>query len=136
MRNSALFFVFSIAASGCAASGSSGAGNSFSLPEGDPEAGKVVFVESQCSFCHAVDGVDGLPAPVAEPPIPFALGGSSKRMSDGQLVRAIVDPSHFMSDAYPEAATQVGGESRMPAYRNTLTVQQLIDLVAFLQDAS
>lgn len=121
----------------CAASSSSGTSSppreAFSLPEGDPAAGKEVFVQSQCSFCHAVEGVDDLPEPVAQPPVPFTLGEEADRMTDGALVRSIIDPSHFVSDTYPKAATQVGGESRMPAYRNTLTVQQLIDLVAFLR---
>jgi mono/diheme cytochrome c family protein len=139
MRNSALILLVSGAAalaSACATS-SSGASRSeeFQLPEGDADAGKKVFVQSQCSFCHAVEGADDLPEPVAQPPIPFTLGEEANRMTDGQLVRSIIDPSHFVSDAYPKAATQVGSESRMPAYRNTLTVQQLIDLVAFLREA-
>jgi len=105
------------------------------LPEGDPEAGKKVFVESQCSFCHAVVGVDDLPEPIAQPPVPFQLGSERPELTDGQIVRSVVDPSHFVSDEYPKSLVQVGGDSRMPAYRNTLTVQQLIDLVSFLRSA-
>jgi mono/diheme cytochrome c family protein len=126
-------FVTACAASSSGTSSRSGEG--FTLPEGDPEAGKQVFVQSQCSFCHAVEDVEGLPEPVAQPPVPFTLGQETDRMTDGELVRSIIDPSHFVSEAYPKASTQVGGESRMPAYRNTLTIQQLIDLVAFLRRA-
>lgn len=133
MRTSALS-LFALAAFGLTACASSTQRESFSLPEGDPEAGKKVFVQAECSFCHAVEGVDDIPEPVADPPVPVVFG-RGQRPSDGQLVRSIVDPSHFVSPAYPEATVKMDGESRMPKYRNTLTVQQLIDLVAFLRDA-
>lgn len=135
MRTARLLFalIFCTGIAACAASTSSGP--SFTLPEGDVAAGKKVFVQSQCSFCHAVEGVDDLPAPVAEPPVPFSLGSETNRMTDGEIVTSIIDPSHFVSPEYPDAQTQMGDESRMPAYRNTLSVQQLIDLVAFLRSA-
>ncbi len=57
--------------SSCAAPERSPSG--FRLPEGDVEAGKAAFVELQCNACHEVRGIE-LPGPVAEPPVPVALG--------------------------------------------------------------
>src|SRR5690606_41911290 len=53
----------------------------------------------------------------------------------GELVASIVMPSHRLAPHYTPPEVTVDGESRMTtAYLNeVITVQQLIDLVAFLQ---
>ena len=115
--------------SGCASVEKSARG--FRLPSGDPTAGEGAFDRYRCSACHTVAGYDVGPA-VASPAIPVELGGLAADVpTDGQLVTSIIHPSHFISERFPEALVQVGGESRMPEYR-TLPVQDLIDLVAFL----
>ncbi len=45
----------------------------FRLPEGDVEQGKAVFLEMECYSCHRVDGVEGLPSPTVDPPVPVVL---------------------------------------------------------------
>ena len=42
------------------------------LPEGDPVAGKAVFMEMRCWSCHEIPGGD-MPKPVASPPVPVYL---------------------------------------------------------------
>lgn len=109
-------------------------GLGFRLPDGDAERGKQAFVGLRCNACHKVEGTD----------VPFsdsgaasvALGGRTVRVKTyGELVTSIINPSHRIAPGYaPEQVTH-GGQSLMTAaYLNdVMTVQQLIDLVAFLQ---
>ncbi len=105
----------------------------FWLPDGDPEQGLVAFTEMRCHACHTVKGHDELPAPVAQPPLPVPLGGRvTYPPSDGELVTSIVNPSHKISSRYARDLYRSGELSRMADYTETMTVKQLIDLVAFL----
>ena len=116
---------------GCAGQ-KSGAG--FRLPDGDAAAGKMAFQELKCHQCHRVQGVD-LPAPTVKPPVPVVLGGEIPHVkTDGDLVTSIINPSHRISAAFkPEDVRQPDGTSRMPDLTTTMTVRQLVDVVAFLQ---
>jgi L-cysteine S-thiosulfotransferase len=125
-----LFLVATFAVCGCEAPRKSARG--FHLPDGDAARGQAAFVELRCSSCHSVAGV-ALPAPVVDPPLPFALGDWSARgYTDGELVTAILDPSHDITRASP-VGVQSGRLSRMGNFDDVITVRQLVDLVAFLQ---
>jgi mono/diheme cytochrome c family protein len=106
----------------------------FSLPAGDAEHGREAFVYLQCHSCHTISGVE-LPLEPHAPEPPFVeLGGSVTRVKTyGQLVTAIINPSHKLAEGYPEEVVSEGGESKMPVYNAVMTVQELIDIVAFLQ---
>jgi sulfur-oxidizing protein SoxX len=105
----------------------------FRLPPGDPEKGRVAFSELRCHTCHRVYG-GGFPEPTIEPPVPVLLGGPVPHVrTDGDLVTAIVNPSHRLAAGYKKDDVVRDGHSRMADYTNTMTVAQLIDLVAFLQ---
>ncbi len=108
----------------------------FLLPEGDVEQGKAAFVELQCNSCHTVDGVD-LPSPVVipSPSASVVLGGHVFEIrTDGYLVTSIIHPSHKLARGLAkEQVTTSTGESKMPDYSEIMTVQQLIDMVAFFQ---
>lgn len=54
------------------------------------------------------------------------------RPSDGYLVTSIIYPSEQLA-RYPARDIPMGGESRMPHFGDRMTVQQLTDIVAFLQ---
>ncbi len=105
----------------------------FSLPDGDAERGRAAFLALRCNSCHEVDGSaieyrEGLAH--------IVLGGPTTRVrTQGELVTSIINPSHRIAPRYPEEQVTVNGESVMSAaYLNdVMTVQQLIDLVAFLQ---
>ncbi len=87
------------------------------------ERGRQAFVALGCAGCHAVPG-ETLPSPLVKPGAPVVLGGVvNKRLSDGYLVTAIINPNHHPNH-------QV---SRMPSYTDHLTVRQMVDIVAFLQ---
>ena len=68
-----------------------------------------------------------------EPPY-VELGGKVTRVkSYGELVTAIINPSHKLADGYPPDRVSEEGESHMYIYNRYMTIQELIDLVMFLQ---
>ena len=107
-------------------------GRGLRLPDGDIEIGKLAFVELGCPGCHIVAGVDDT-APGRAPTM-VKLGGRVRRVETyGELVTSIVNPSHGLTRLYPAEKVAIGDESRMKDFNDTMTVAQLIDLVAFLQ---
>jgi L-cysteine S-thiosulfotransferase len=119
---------------GCAQGVKSPAG--FRLPDGDPQRGRAVFIALKCSGCHQVKDVE-LPAIPVEMSRPVVLGGEViYERTDGELVTSIINPSHQLAFGYPaDAVTTDGRHSRMKDYSDTMTVRQLVDLVAFLHTA-
>jgi len=104
----------------------------FALPEGNPMAGRETFLYMQCNQCHTIDGETLPTLPGAEPFV--ELGGPVTRVkSYGELVTAIINPSHKLASGYPKDLVAENGESKMYVYNGYMTVQELIDLVAFLQ---
>ncbi len=105
----------------------------FSLPEGDANAGKEVFVTLQCNACHSTPDVEqlegALPVDIA-----VSLGGSVTQIKTyANLVTSVINPSHRISKANPPQMVAVDDVSRMPNYNVLMTVEQLIDVVAYLQ---
>lgn len=105
----------------------------FRLPDGNVQKGQEVFVELQCNSCHQFNGLD-LPEPIQSGPVKVILGGTVRKVKTyGELVSSVVNPSHKLIDSYPEEQVSQGGNSLMTVYNDRMTVQQLIDLTAFLQ---
>lgn len=123
-----------VLAGGCTPAPTSGRG--FTLPEGDAARGRKTFVELQCNACHLVKGVE-LPKAENATDMAVTLGGRVVRIQTyGELVTSIINPSHRIAKGYPiQEVTKdpEGHESRMLNYNSVMTVQQLMDLVAFLQ---
>ena len=106
----------------------------FRLPDGDPERGRQVFADMQCANCHAIDGLESLRDSI-EPEMTVEIGGMSTRVDTyGELVTSVINPSHRIARQYRDEAFSKDGESRMRNYNDVMTVTELIDLVAFLQD--
>lgn len=104
----------------------------FSLPEGDAATGRDVFAYMQCHQCHTVSNESFPALPGAEPYV--ELGGDVTDVkSYGELVTSIINPSHDLAHGYAEEVVSEDGESNMYNYNQYMTVQELIDLVAFLQ---
>lgn len=62
------------------------------------------------------------------------LGGKVVRVrSYGELVTAIIHPAEGLAEGYPLEAVSQEGKSIMTDVNNVMTVQQMIDLVVFLQ---
>ena len=105
----------------------------FVLPKGSVDAGKSVFVELKCNSCHSVQG-QIQHAPLEEGAIHVQLGGTVSRVKTyADLVTSIINPSHKLSRGMNTMTTTEQGDSRMPIYNDVMTVQQLVDLTAFLE---
>ena len=105
----------------------------FALPEGDPVAGREAFVELQCFECHTVTGEEFPLIPGIDPPYVELGGRVTKVKTYGELVTSIINPSHKLAKGYAAELVSVDGESGMPYYNHYLTVQQLNDIVMYLQ---
>ena len=106
----------------------------FVLPEGDIAAGKAAFVEMGCIQCHSVWDVD-LPLPEKAPTEGLVVLGGGRNLAKtyGQLVTSIMHPSaemHLAEGHYVDS----NGASMMPDYTSQMTVEQLVDIVAFLKE--
>lgn len=119
----------------CALAALPGCGNNpksargFRLPDGDVQKGRQAFLALNCNACHRVEGEE-LPPPGA---FNLTLGGETTNVKTyGELVTSIINPSHVLSEKYQRQLTEAK-ESPMPKFNQVMTVEQMIDLVAFLQ---
>ena len=114
----------------CQPSGSA----AFSFPQGDAEAGAQTFVELGCISCHSVTGAPAMRDSIREAERTIPLGGEQTRVyTYGELVTAIVNPSHKVSQERLGTMVQSDGQSHMINYNDIMTVTQLTDLVTFLE---
>jgi len=116
---------------GCEVGAKSGAG--LRLPNGDIVRGKQTFHDLGCDECHTV-GRDSAPTTDPSAGVLVALGGKVSHIeTHGELVTSIINPSHGISRRYPADQVMEGGGSKMPSFNETMTVEELINLTAFLQ---
>lgn len=104
----------------------------FRLPDGNAQAGRETFLYMQCNQCHTIRNED---LPTLAGYVPYVeLGGPVTRVKTyGELVTAIINPSHKLADGYAKDSVSEGGVSNMYVYNGYMTVQELTDLVMFLQ---
>lgn len=108
-------------------------GRGFHMPQGNVEKGKAAFLALRCCQCHRVDGVD-FPAPVSTVATNVVLGGRVSRVQTyGELVTSVINPSHGLAASFDKVQARGAKLSPMPDFNDTMTVSQMIDLVAFLQ---
>lgn len=104
----------------------------FRLPDGNAEAGRDTFLYMHCNQCHSINGEELPEIPGFEPYV--ELGGPVTRVRTyGELVTAIINPSHKLADGYAKEVVAEDGKSKMYYYNGFMTVQELTDLVMFLQ---
>jgi sulfur-oxidizing protein SoxX len=119
-----------IACTGCTPAPASGKG--FTLPDGDRDRGEQTFVDLNCHHCHTVAATD-LPV-IDSREMAIRLGGEVSRIGTyGELVTAIINPSHRLAKGHFLEDISEDGQSLMKNYNDVMTVSQLIDIVAFLQ---
>lgn len=108
-------------------------GVGFHLPDGNSDRGKQAFLELKCTGCHSVQDVT-FGTNQAGGHLNLQLGAESLAVHTyGQLVTAIINPSHIISPRFKKQITMEGTLSPMPDFNKVMTVEQMIDLVAFLQ---
>ena len=104
----------------------------FTLPAGDPAAGREAFGKLECNKCHEVkpDFPRGERGPGDVGPELTGMGGHHPAE---YFAQSIVDPNAVIV----AGAGYVGpdGRSIMPDYRDSLTFTELVDLVAYLKSA-
>ena len=98
------------------------------LPKGDPQAGRQVFVTMGCPSCHAVAGDTEFPDPVSANRGP-TLGGYHGEQGPSRLAMSIFSPSHEISATVREREDEL---SPMGDFSQAMTVRQFLDVVAYV----
>ncbi len=100
----------------------------FTWPKGDPVKGREVFVKLECYSCHEVQG-EKFPAPSGDIGPELSMMGP---LHDAEyFAEAIINPNAVVEKGKGYEAAD--GSSKMPSYNDLATVQEVIDLVAYLK---
>lgn len=103
----------------------------FALPAGDIERGKIIYQELACDDCHSISGISWKGY---DESLKIGLGGEVTWLKTyGELVTSVINPSHRIAKSYEQANSDIDGISEMRNYNYVMTVQELIDIVTFLQ---
>lgn len=103
----------------------------FMLPQGDAARGRQVFADLECYKCHAIKG-ESFPATTADARnVGPDLTGMGALHPAEYLAESILQPNRVIVQG--PGFTGPDGLSLMPGFSDSLTVSQLVDLVAFLK---
>ena len=103
----------------------------FALPAGEIEEGKKIYKTLDCNTCHSIAGIEWKGGTDS---LKVHLGGAvTRKKTYGELVTSVINPSHKIAQGYKRQGTTHEGLSKMVNYNEIMTVQELIDLVSFLQ---
>ena len=102
----------------------------FTLPKGDPAKGREVFAKLECYACHEVKG-ERFPAPTEQAKIGPELSQMAPLHAAEFFAEAVINPSAVIDKGKGYQAAD--GSSKMPEFNDSLTVKELIDLVAYLR---
>lgn len=103
----------------------------FSFPEGDPKAGRDAFVKLECYQCHAIEGESFPQSASSATGVGPNLTGMGAHHPAEYFAESILNPNAVI--VTEPGYTDTAGLSIMPDYRESLTVAELIDLVAYLK---
>ena len=101
----------------------------FALPAGDPVKGRKAFVDFECFSCHQVKGEKFPPGKKGD--VGPELTGMGARHPTDYFLESVVNSNAVIVEGPGFAGPD--GLSKMPDYRDSMTVAQLIDLVAYLK---
>jgi cytochrome c len=102
----------------------------FAWPKGDPGRGREAFAKLECYACHEVKG-QGFPAPSEKGKVGPELAAMGPLHDAEYFAESIVNPGAVIEKGKGYAAPD--GSSKMPSFNDSMTVQEAIDLVAFLK---
>ena len=105
-------------------------GWTFRLPEGDPKAGRRAFVDFECYKCHPVPG-ENFPTSEGSGDVGPDLSWMGPLHPAEYFAEAILNPNAVLTEG--PGFLGPDGKSRMPSYTESMTLQQLVDLVAYLR---
>jgi len=96
----------------------------FTLPKGDPAKGRAVFEKFECHYCHEVRG-ENFPSPTENAP---ELSQMSGLHPVEFFAESIMNPNAVVPKSYREP----DGTSTMTNFTAKMTVQELIDVSAYV----
>src|SRR6185295_19333429 len=102
----------------------------FLIPPGDPAEGRRVFVAMECFACHEVQGEKFPSTSKTARDAGPALTGMGSHHPPEYFAESIVNPNRVIVTG--PGYTGPDGRSKMPSYADTMTLKQLIDVVAYL----
>jgi mono/diheme cytochrome c family protein len=102
----------------------------FTWPSGDPVKGRAVFERLECWSCHVVKG-EGFADPKDDTRVGPELSMMGPLHEAEYFAEAVINPSAVIEKGHGYAAPD--GSSKMPSFNDALTVQEAIDLVAYLK---
>ena len=106
------------------------AGWRFSWPKGDPAKGRDLFAKFECYSCHEVRG-EKFPAPREAGKVGPELSHMGPLHEAEYFAESIINPSVLIEKGKGYQAPD--GSSKMPSFNDSMTIQEAIDLVAFLR---
>ena len=105
----------------------------FTLPQGDPVAGRKIFVDVECYKCHEVKGEKFPDVLEGEKGIGPELSEMAGMHPPEFFPESIINPNAVMDpDAKKLGYVGEDGKSKMPDYNSVLTVKQVADLAAYI----
>ena len=96
----------------------------FTMPKGDAAKGRAVFEKFECHYCHEVRG-ENFPSPTENAPELSQMGGLHPVEF---FAESIMNPNAVVPKTYREA----DGKSPMTNFAEKMTVQELIDVSAYV----
>jgi mono/diheme cytochrome c family protein len=102
----------------------------FAWPKGDPARGREVFAKFECFTCHEVRG-ERFPAPSDAASVGPELSQMGPLHDAEYFAEAIINPGAVIEKGKGYQAPD--GSSKMPSYNDTITVQEVADVVAYLR---
>ena len=102
----------------------------FAWPKGDPRRGRTIFAKLECYTCHEVQG-EKFRAPTDTDKVGPELSMMGPLHEAEYFAEAIVNPNAVIEKGKGYQAAD--GSSKMPSFNDSLSVQELIDLVAYLR---
>jgi hypothetical protein len=106
----------------------------FAWPDGDAGKGREAFVKLECYQCHEIKGESFPPVepdPTRRGPALTGIGGQHPAE---YFAESILNPNAVILDG--AGHTGPDGRSIMPDFRDSLTLAEAIDLVAYLRSLS
>jgi len=102
----------------------------FTWPKGDPVRGREAFVKFECYSRHEVKG-ERFPAPTDPQSIGPELSSMAAAHEAEYFAESIINPNAFIEKGKGYQAAD--GSSKMPSFNDSMTIEEAIDLVAFLR---
>jgi mono/diheme cytochrome c family protein len=105
----------------------------FTLPQGDPAAGRKLFLEVECYKCHEVRGEMFPSMAKGEKGVCPELSEMAGIHPPEFFAESIINPNAVIDPKGKELGyLGEDGKSKMPDYTAILTVKQVSDLVAYM----